>query len=99
MQYLSEITKYVRSKNAGPFWITVDIFFKNKNSFFYACRNISNKEILNILKIKNNQLKRFDIEYLNVIKFSFIRKHVQGSRLDTDMHGASFSVLFENLKL
>ena len=99
MQHLSEITKYIRSKNAGPFWITVDIFFKDKYSFFYACKNISNKEILSILKVKKNKLKRFDIESLNVIKFSFARKHIQGSRLDRDIHGASFAVLFENLKL
>ena len=99
MKTLSKITKNIRSKNAGPFWITVDLFFKDKNSFFYACKNISNEEILNILKIKKNKLKRFDISSLNVIKFSFARKHIQGSRLDRDMHGASFSVLFENLKL
>ena len=99
MQYLCEISKYIRSKNAGPFWITVDIFFKDKNSFLYACKKISNQEILNILKVKKNKLKRFDIESLNVIKFSFPRKYIQGSRLDRDMHGASFSVLFENLKL
>lgn len=99
MQYLSEITKYIRSKNAGPFWITVDIFFKDNNSFVHACKNISNQEVLKVLKIKKNKLKRFDIKSLKVIKFSFTRKHIQGSRLDRDIHGASFSVLFEKLKI
>ena len=99
MQYLHEITENIRSKNAGPFWITVDIFFRDKNSFFYASKNISNNEVLNILKIKKNKLKRFDIENLNVIKFSFTRKYIQGSIFDRDIHGASFAVLFEKLKL
>ena len=99
MKTLSEITKTIRSKNAGPFWVTVDLFFKDNDSFFYACKNISNEEISNILKIKKNRLKRFDIENLKVIKFSFPKKNIQGSRLDRDMHGASFSVLFKNLKL
>ena len=99
MKTLSKITKNIRSKNAGPFWVTVDLFFKDKNSFFYACENISNEKVSNILKIKKNQLKRFEIENLKVIKFSFPRKYIQGSRLDRDMHGASFSILFEQLLL
>ena len=99
MKTLSKITKNIRSKNAGPFWITVDLFFKDKSSFYYACENISNAEISNILKINKNKLKRFDIENLNVIKFSFPRKNIQGSRLDRDIHGASFAILFEQLYL
>ena len=99
MKTLSKITKNIRSKNAGPFWVTVDLFFKDKDSFFYACKNMSNKEVSNILKIKSNHLKRFDIENLKVIKFSFPRTNIQGSRLDRDMHGASFAVLFEKLSI
>ena len=99
MKTLSKITKNIRSKNAGPFWVTVDLFFKDKDSFFYACKNISNEEVSNILKIKRNHLKRFDIENLKVIKFSFPRKTIQGSRLDRDMHGASFAILFEKLSV
>ena len=97
MKTLSKITKNIRSKNAGPFWVTIDLFFKDKNSFFYACENISNEKVSNILKIKKKQLKRFEIENLKVIKFSFPRKNIQGSRLDRDIHGASFAILFEQL--
>ena len=99
MKTLSKITKNIRSKNAGPFWVTVDLFFKDKNSFSYASKNISNERISNILKIKKNQLKRFEIENLKVIKFSFPRKNIQGSRLDRDIHGASIAILFEQLHL
>ena len=97
MKTLSKFTKNIRSKNAGPFWVTIDLFFKDKNSFFYACENISNEKVSSILKIKKKQLKRFEIENLRVIKFSFPRKNIQGSRLDRDMHGASFAILFEQL--
>ena len=40
MKNLSKITKNIRAKNAGPFWVTVDLFFKDKDSFFYACKNL-----------------------------------------------------------
>ena len=99
MKTLLQLTKNIRSKNAGPFWVTVDLFFKNKKSFIYAIKNLSNEEVCNILKIKTNKLKRFDIENLKVIKLSFPRKNIQGSRLDRDMHGASFAILFEQLSI
>ena len=63
----------------------------------YASKNLSNEKISNILKLKIKKLKRYDIENLNVIKISFPRKNIQGSRLDRDMHGASFAVLFQEL--
>jgi hypothetical protein len=44
-------------------------------------------------------VKRFDIESLAVIKFSFIRPAVQGSRFDRDMHGAQLGVLFAELEI
>ena len=62
MKTLSKITKNIRSKNAGPFWVTVDLFFKDKNSFFYACENISNEKVSNILKIKKIQMKRLRLK-------------------------------------
>ena len=63
----------------------------------YASKNLSNEKISNILQLKIKKLKRYDIENLNVIKISFPRKNIQGSRLDRDMHGASFAVLFQEL--
>ena len=97
MRKLTSLTKIIRSKNAGPFWVTVDIFFKNKKNFIYVSENLKNEKISKILQIDNSRLKRFDIKDLNVIKFSFPRANIQGSRLDRDMHGASFSTLFEQI--
>ena len=97
MRKLTSLTKNIRSKNAGPFWITIDIFFKNKTNFIYVSENLKNEKISNILQIDPFKLKRFDIKDLNVIKFSFPRVNIQGSRLDRDMHGASFSTLFEQI--
>ena len=97
MKKISQITKNIRSKNAGPFWVTIDLFFKNKKNFTYACQNLSNEKISKILQVKSNKLKRFDIANLRVIKISFPRTNIQGSRLDRDMHGASFAILFQQI--
>ena len=49
--------------------------------------------------ISEKDLKRFEIDSLNVIKFSFPRKIIQGDILDRDMHGAQLAVLLFEMKL
>ena len=33
MPKVSEVCRHVRSKNAGPFWITLDLWFPDRASF------------------------------------------------------------------
>ena len=44
-------------------------------------------------------LKRFELEDLMVVKFSFHRQEIQGSRGDRDMHGAQIANLFSELNI
>jgi len=94
---LGEKVSRIRSKNAGPFWITIDIFCGKKEVYKDVCMNLDNSKIANLLRVKGQDLKRFDIEQLNVIKFSFPRKIPQGHILDRDMHGAQIAVLLSEM--
>ena len=98
MSTLGEKVKKIRSKNAGPFWITIDIFCGNKKIYKEVCSKLKNSEIINLLMISEQQLKRFEIDDLNVIKFSFPRKIIQGDIFDRDMHGAQLAVLLSEMK-
>jgi hypothetical protein len=95
---LGEKVSRIRSKNAGPFWITIDIFCGKKEVYKDVCVNLDNSKIANLLRVKGQDLKRFDIEQLNVIKFSFPRKIPQGHILDRDMHGAQIAVLLSEME-
>jgi hypothetical protein len=95
---LGEKVSRIRSKNAGPFWITIDIFCGKKEVYKDVCMNLDNSKIVNLLRVKGQDLKRFDIEQLNVIKFSFPRKIPQGHILDRDMHGAQIAVLLSEME-
>ena len=97
MSTLGEKVSRIRSKNAGPFWITIDIFCGKKEVYKDVCMNLDNSKIANLLRVKGQDLKRFDIEQLNVIKFSFPRKIPQGPILDRDMHGAQIAVLLSEM--
>ena len=98
MSTLGEKVSRIRSKNAGPFWITIDIFCGKKEVSKDVCMNLDNAKIANLLRVKGQDLKRFDIEQLNVIKFSFPRKIPQGHILDRDMHGAQIAVLLSEME-
>jgi len=99
MSLLGDKVKKIRSKNAGPFWITVDIFCGSKEIYNEVKNNLDNMKIVKLFQISGQTLKRFEIESLNVIKFSFPRKIIQGHIHDRDMHGAQLAVLLSEMNL
>ena len=89
----------VRSKNAGPFWLTIDIFCGSPEAYQTVSQSLSTAQVAQAFALNSNQLKRFDIEDLMVVKFSLPRPAVQGSLADRDMHGASYAALIGELEL
>ena len=98
MSTLGKKVQRIRSKNAGPFWITIDIFCGSKEVYQEVSKNLHNTKIVELFKIPGQTLKRFEIESLNVIKFSFPRRIIQGNIKDRDMHGAQLAVLLSEIE-
>jgi len=99
MAELGKLVEKVRSKNAGPFWLTVDIFCGSADSFEKVSGDLSTERIATLMGVETSKVKRFDIKSLNVVKFSFPRPMVQGSVGDRDIHGASWAALISELEL
>ena len=95
---LGEKVRKIRSKNAGPFWITVDIFCGDKKVYKDVRNKLKNSKISSLFMISEQDLNRFEIDNLYVIKFSFPRKIIQGDIFDRDMHGAQLAVLLSEMK-
>ncbi len=96
---LGDIVPKVRSKNAGPFWLTIDIFCGNTATFTQTSRQLKTRAVAEALDMDQFQIKRFDIADLNVIKLSMPRPSTQGASTDRDMHGASFGQLIQDLMI
>lgn len=94
-----EIVKKTRSKNAGPFWLTIDIFCGSKPAFEEICVRLDDVRVAQALGVDPKVLKRFEIPELNVVKFSLPRPIVQGSLNDMDLHGASYANLIAEIDL
>ncbi len=99
MPELGSLVSKIRSKNAGPFWLTIDIFCDDPQIFERVRHGVKNTEIANLFGVSPQLLKRFDIEILNVVKFSIPRPVIQGRRDDRDMHGAGWACLVEELHI
>lgn len=99
MTRLNAIAQKVRSKNAGPFWITIDIFCGSADAFARVTRGLSTDHVARVLNTDQDALKRFDMPDLNVIKISLPRPQVQGTRFDRDMHGAALGELIGEMEI
>jgi len=91
--------KKIRSKNAGPFWITIDVFCGEEAVYEEMIELLDSTRISNLFRVPIDTLQRFELPDLHVLKFSFPRSIVQGDRFDRDMHGAQMSVLLDELPL
>lgn len=89
----------VRSKNAGPFWVTIDVFCGTPEVFTSVSAALKTETVAALYAQPSQMLKRFDIADLSVIKFSFPRPVVQGSADDRDMHGAQWANLLAEHEL
>ncbi|GIT90018.1 hypothetical protein JANAI62_04990 [Jannaschia pagri] len=83
----------IRSKNAGPFWITIDIFCDADG--FEVIAGIPTDRFAARLGV--TEVKRFDLPDLGVVKISLPRPQVQGSARDRDMHGAALAEVLRGM--
>jgi hypothetical protein len=89
MPKLSEVCSHIRSKNAGPFWITIDLTFLDRTTFERYAYGVAlqPKAISALFAIDMAQVKRFLVPELSVVKISYPRLRPQGGVLERDMHG------------
>lgn len=101
MATIGETAYYVRSKNAGPFWVTLDIFCGEKDVFdtLSASKNISREKVAEVYGVRPDEVKIFHIPNLNVIKISYPRVKPQGQKYERDMHAGQQYVQIAELEV
>ena len=83
---LGDLALEVRSKNAGPFWMTLEAFMPDDRSYQIADALITAELISDLYHVAPASLQIFRIPDLRVVKVSFPRPITQGSLHDRDMH-------------
>jgi hypothetical protein len=95
---LADVCRYVRSKNAGPFWVTVDLFFDGAESYakYHDDPAISADAVAAIYGVDAALVRRFAVKSLSMVKISYPRATPQGGVHERDMHsGQQFVPLLE----
>ena len=96
MPKLGEVCRQVRSKNAGPFWVTVDLFFKDEELYhrYRDSPSLSPDLFGRLYGTNPAQVKRLPVDSLHMVKISYPRPHPQGWAGERDMHsGQQFARL------
>jgi hypothetical protein len=93
---LGELALEVRSKNAGPFWMTLEAFMPDGQTYRIADALITPELIRELYQVPPTSLQIFRIPHLHVVKVSFPRPIVQGSLRDRDMHAGQHHVPLAN---
>jgi hypothetical protein len=100
-QPLSELASLIRSKNAGPFWITLDAFFATDEDYRRASAPgvLTEQAVAELYHVPAAQVRVFRLPTIRVVKVSFPRPVVQGGFTDRDMHSGQQHIPLGTLRL
>ena len=89
MNTIESTVKYIRSKNAGPFWLTIDAFCNNVDDTERVAAAFENNraKIAADFQVKSEDLQIYCLKNIFVAKISLPRVPIEGSRNERDMHG------------
>ena len=101
MPRLEEVCSLIRSKNAGPFMITVDMFFHDQESFdlYVNSRALQPEGIAPLFGVRPDQVGFYPVRTLHVLKLSYPRKDPQGGMIERDLHGGQQFARIVDLEL
>ncbi len=96
---IGALAELVRAKNAGPFWLTLDIFFGNDPAYarVAASPQLSAEVIAREYGVDAAMVSIYRMPPIRAIKISFPRPVPQGSFADRDMHSGQQHILLSRL--
>ena len=98
MARIGDVCRHVRSKNAGPFWVTIDLFFDGEENFrrYRDAPALGPELFERLFGTDPDLVKRVPVDRLHMIKISYPRPHPQGWIRERDMHaGQQFARLLD----
>ena len=98
---LGDLALEVRAKNAGPFWVTMELFMRDAAGYAVVAdeRFVNEQVIAGLYAVDPADVQLFRIPALNVVKVSFPRRVAQGSLRDRDVHAGQQHVPLASLPL
>lgn len=88
MPKVRDVCRHVRSKNAGPFWVTFDLFFDGPENYrkYHDSPALSPPLFARLYGTDATLVKCIPVEGLSMVKISYPRATPQGGMEERDMH-------------
>jgi len=85
---LGDLAGQVRSKNAGPFWVTMDVFFRSEPDYTFVTTSgvLSPEAVGHLYQVDPDTVKYFELPGILAVKISFPRPVTAGNFEDRDLH-------------
>jgi hypothetical protein len=101
MTKLSHLASLIRSKNAGPFALTFDIMFNDKDVYerVKASGRIDARVVADKYGLAPNEVAFFFVDNALAIKASIPRRAFQGDLRDADGHGGQQYPLLMDIEI
>lgn len=99
MKKLIEYTKILRSKNAGPLFITFDLIFNTEEDMKYVEQKLKKSDISKAYGVSEEKIDIITYGVVNSIKITFPRKNISGSLPDNDIYGCQQHMPLANIEV
>ncbi|ACT59212.1 DUF4387 domain-containing protein [Hirschia baltica] len=101
MTLLRDVCEHIRSKQAGPFWVTIDIWFNSRENFerFKDSLGIAPDVFEKLYNTDRESVKKIEVADFNLVKISYPRATPQGGMIERDLHSGQQCMRLLNQKL
>lgn len=99
MKKLIDYTKILRSKNAGPLFITFDLIFNSNDDMEYIEKRLTKTDVSKAYGVSEDKIDIISYGVVNSIKITFPRKNISGSLADHDIYGCQQHMPLANIEL
>ena len=98
---LMDYTKMLRSKNAGPLWLTMDLSFESKSALEKLLRSglLNSAVIARLYDVPEELVKIIPYPVVNAVKITIPRKAPSGALTDDDIYGCQQHMALANLEV
>lgn len=88
MTTVRDACRHVRSKNAGPYWVTIDLFFHDEAGFrrWSGSPALGGALFQRLFGADPALVQHHPVADLAVLKISYPRAAPQGGEVERDMH-------------
>ena len=99
MKKLIEYTKVLRSKNAGPLYLTLDLIFHDREEMEYVAAHLKKEHVAKAYGISGEAVDIIPYAVVNAIKITIPRQQISGAPEDTDVYGCQQHMPLANLEI